>query len=152
MKKYYCSKTSVIEKNAKIGDGTKIWYFSHIMQDCKIGKNCNIGQNVCISPNVTIGDNVKIQKSLQGNIPNSIYEIRKYLYNNIIVELYYMINNYQYKSLIYKQIQIMIICMNNIQCISITGNLCFIMIKRSTAVIYNFSNSFISCYNSFNSI
>ena len=61
---YFSHQTAIIEKDCKIGANTKIWHFSHIMENCKIGKNCNIGQNVVISPNVVIGNNVKIQNNV----------------------------------------------------------------------------------------
>lgn len=63
-KDYFADETAVIDKNCSIGKGTKIWHFSHIMSDCKIGDNCNIGQNVVISPNVVLGNNVKIQNNV----------------------------------------------------------------------------------------
>lgn len=63
-KKVFMHETSIIEDTAEIGEGTKIWHFSHIMQGCKIGKNCTIGQNVVIAPNVSIGNNVKIQNNV----------------------------------------------------------------------------------------
>jgi len=47
-----------------MGNGTKIWHFSHIMPNCKIGQNCNIGQNVVVSPDVVLGDNVKVQNNV----------------------------------------------------------------------------------------
>ncbi len=47
-----------------IGEGVKIWHFSHIMADCKIGDNCNIGQNVLVSPQVVLGTNVKVQNNV----------------------------------------------------------------------------------------
>lgn len=56
--------TAVIDEGCEIGVGTKIWHFSHIMPNCKIGRNCNIGQNVVISPNVILGDNVKVQNNV----------------------------------------------------------------------------------------
>ena len=56
--------TAVIDDDAIIGDGTKIWHFSHIMSGCVIGKNCNIGQNVVISPGVVLGNNVKVQNNV----------------------------------------------------------------------------------------
>lgn len=59
---YHCS--SYIDTPSEIGQGTKIWHFSHIMSNAKIGKNCNIGQNVVISPNVILGDNVKVQNNV----------------------------------------------------------------------------------------
>ncbi|MCK6650211.1 MAG: N-acetyltransferase, partial [Bacteroidia bacterium] len=51
-------------QGCKIGKGTKIWHFSHIMPNCTLGENCNIGQNVVISPDVMLGRNVKIQNNV----------------------------------------------------------------------------------------
>ncbi|HEX6224084.1 MAG TPA: DapH/DapD/GlmU-related protein, partial [Chryseolinea sp.] len=62
--KYFSHPTAVIDEGADIGSGTKIWHFSHIMPDCKIGENCNIGQNVVISPAVVLGKNVKVQNNV----------------------------------------------------------------------------------------
>jgi UDP-2-acetamido-3-amino-2,3-dideoxy-glucuronate N-acetyltransferase len=62
--KYFAHATAVIDEGAKIGEGTKIWHFSHIMPDCVIGENCNIGQNVVISPGVVLGSNVKVQNNV----------------------------------------------------------------------------------------
>jgi len=62
--KYFAHETSVIDENCEIGEGTRIWHFSHIMSNCKIGKNCNIGQNVVISPEVILGNNVKVQNNV----------------------------------------------------------------------------------------
>ena len=61
---FFAHETAVIDKDCQIGEGTKIWHFSHIMSNCEIGNNCNIGQNVVISPQVKIGDNVKIQNNV----------------------------------------------------------------------------------------
>lgn len=60
----YIHPTSVVDENCNIGNGTKIWHFSHIMSGCTIGQNCNIGQNVVISPGVSIGNGVKIQNNV----------------------------------------------------------------------------------------
>lgn len=61
---YYVHPTAVIDKDCEIGAGTKIWHFSHIMTNCKIGKNCNLGQNVVVSPDVQLGNNVKVQNNV----------------------------------------------------------------------------------------
>jgi UDP-2-acetamido-3-amino-2,3-dideoxy-glucuronate N-acetyltransferase len=61
---YFAHETAVIDKGCEIGEGTKIWHFSHIMPGSKIGKNCNLGQNVVISPDVVLGNNVKIQNNV----------------------------------------------------------------------------------------
>lgn len=61
---YFAHETAVIDEGASIGDNTKIWHFSHVMPNCKIGTNCNIGQNVVISPDVILGNNVKVQNNV----------------------------------------------------------------------------------------
>ncbi len=61
---YYVHESSYIDEPCQIGAGTKIWHFSHIMQNAQIGENCNIGQNVVISPNVVLGSGVKIQNNV----------------------------------------------------------------------------------------
>jgi UDP-2-acetamido-3-amino-2,3-dideoxy-glucuronate N-acetyltransferase len=61
---YYAHETAVVDHGCKIGKGTKIWHFSHVMPDCEIGEDCNIGQNVVISPGVKLGRNVKIQNNV----------------------------------------------------------------------------------------
>jgi UDP-2-acetamido-3-amino-2,3-dideoxy-glucuronate N-acetyltransferase len=63
-KHYFSHETAVIDKGCEIGEGTKIWHFSHIMPNCKLGKKCNIGQNVVISPKVVLGNNVKVQNNV----------------------------------------------------------------------------------------
>ena len=62
--KFQAHESAYIDEGCQIGDGTKIWHFSHIMPGCTIGKNCNIGQNVVISPDVVLGNNVKIQNNV----------------------------------------------------------------------------------------
>jgi UDP-2-acetamido-3-amino-2,3-dideoxy-glucuronate N-acetyltransferase len=60
----YIHPTAIVESGAKIGEGSKIWHFSHIMPTAIIGENCNIGQNVFIADGVIIGNNVKIQNNV----------------------------------------------------------------------------------------
>ncbi len=61
---YFAHETAVVDMPTKIGKGTKIWHFSHIMKDAEIGENCNIGQNVVISPEVKLGNVVKVQNNV----------------------------------------------------------------------------------------
>src|SRR4030095_9585490 len=61
---YFAHESAVIDQGCIIGDGTKIWHFSHIMSNCVIGKNCNLGQNVVVSPQVVLGNNVKVQNNV----------------------------------------------------------------------------------------
>ncbi|HZK17739.1 MAG TPA: DapH/DapD/GlmU-related protein [Clostridia bacterium] len=63
-KDYFIHESSYIDEPCKIGKGTKIWHFSHVMQNAKIGEECNIGQNVVISPGVVLGNNVKVQNNV----------------------------------------------------------------------------------------
>lgn len=61
---YFAHPTAIIDEDCRIGKGTKIWHFSHIMSGCQLGENCNIGQNVVISPEVILGNNVKVQNNV----------------------------------------------------------------------------------------
>ncbi len=63
-KAYFAHPSAVIDAGCNIGEGTKIWHFSHIMPNCTLGKNCNIGQNVVVSPEVVLGNNVKVQNNV----------------------------------------------------------------------------------------
>lgn len=65
---FFAHETAIIDDHCDIGDGTKIWHFSHVMSNCKIGANCNLGQNVVVSPKVILGNNVRVQNNV------SIYE------------------------------------------------------------------------------
>jgi UDP-2-acetamido-3-amino-2,3-dideoxy-glucuronate N-acetyltransferase len=67
-KKFYAHPTAVVDEGCEIGEGVKIWHFSHIMPGCVIGNGCNIGQNVVVSPKVVLGKNVRVQNNV------SIYE------------------------------------------------------------------------------
>ena len=63
-KEFYAHPSAIIDEGCKIGTGTKIWHFSHIMSNCEIGEHCNIGQNVVISSEVVLGKNVKVQNNV----------------------------------------------------------------------------------------
>lgn len=63
-KKYFAHETAVVDAPCQIGEGVKIWHFSHIMSDCIIGDGCNLGQNVVVSPGVKLGKNVKVQNNV----------------------------------------------------------------------------------------
>ncbi len=65
---YFAHPSAIIDENVVIGEGTKIWHFSHVMSGSVLGENCNLGQNVVVSPKVTLGNNVRVQNNV------SIYE------------------------------------------------------------------------------
>lgn len=62
--KYQAHETAVIDEGCIIGEGTRIWHFTHIMTGSVIGRNCNLGQNVVVSPGVVLGNNVKVQNNV----------------------------------------------------------------------------------------
>jgi len=61
---FFAHETAVIDEGCKIGKGTKIWHFSHVMPNCELGESCNLGQNVVVSPGVKLGRNVKVQNNV----------------------------------------------------------------------------------------
>lgn len=63
-KNYFVHETAVVDEPCEIGEGTKIWHFSHVMSDCQLGERCNLGQNVVVSPGVILGKNVKVQNNV----------------------------------------------------------------------------------------
>ncbi|MEO6732473.1 MAG: acyltransferase [Ferruginibacter sp.] len=62
--KYFAHPSAVIDDNCTIGEGTKIWHFSHIMTGAVIGNNCNLGQNVFVASGVILGNNVRVQNNV----------------------------------------------------------------------------------------
>src|SRR5256712_13355349 len=64
MADFFAHESAYVDAGCQIGEGTKIWHFTHVMAGARIGRRCNIGQNVVISPQVVIGDNVKIQNNV----------------------------------------------------------------------------------------
>ena len=63
-KTWFAHPSAIIDDGAIVGNGTRIWHFSHLMPTCKVGQNCNIGQNTYIDNNVVIGNGVKIQNNV----------------------------------------------------------------------------------------
>ena len=63
-KDYFVHQSSYVDEPCRIGAGTKIWHFSHVMKNSTIGRNCNLGQNVLVSSDVRMGDNCKIQNNV----------------------------------------------------------------------------------------
>ena len=64
MEPFFVHESSYVDAGAEIGEGTKIWYFCHVLKGAKIGKGCNIGQNVMVDRDVVIGDRCKIQNNV----------------------------------------------------------------------------------------
>lgn len=68
MANYFIHNTSLVDDHVQIGDGTKIWHFSHVLSNTQIGTNCSFGQNCVVGPNVIMGNGIKVQNNI------SIYE------------------------------------------------------------------------------
>ena len=64
MPDYFVHETAAVDAPCRIGAGTRIWHFSHIMENCDIGERVNVGQNVVISPRCTVGNGCKIQNNV----------------------------------------------------------------------------------------
>ena len=65
---YFAHETAIVDDNVNIGEGTKIWHFSHVLSNTTIGENCSFGQNCVVGPKVTMGSGIKVQNNV------SIYE------------------------------------------------------------------------------
>jgi len=68
MSEPFVHESSYVDDDVEIGEGTKVWHFTHVMKGTRIGTNCTLGQNVLVGPNATVGNNVKIQNNV------SVYE------------------------------------------------------------------------------
>src|SRR2546428_3961351 len=64
MADYFVHESSYVDEGARIGKGTKIWHFCHIMPGAVIGERCNLGQNVVVMSGTRLGDNVKVQNNV----------------------------------------------------------------------------------------
>ena len=63
-KGYFCHESAIVDPGAQIGNGTKIWHFTHVMGKSRLGEGCNLGQNVFVADDVVLGNNVKVQNNV----------------------------------------------------------------------------------------
>ncbi|HPQ40897.1 MAG TPA: acyltransferase, partial [bacterium] len=61
---YFAHETAVVDRPSRIGEGTRIWHFSHVMKNVDIGENCIFGQNTFVASGVVVGSNVKVQNNV----------------------------------------------------------------------------------------
>jgi UDP-2-acetamido-3-amino-2,3-dideoxy-glucuronate N-acetyltransferase len=64
MSEFFIHPTAVVDEGARIGRGSKVWHFCHLMPDCELGEDCNLGQNVFVGKGVRLGNNVKVQNNV----------------------------------------------------------------------------------------
>ncbi len=98
---FYSHPTAVIDAGCDIGDGTKIWHFSHVMGEAKIGERCNLGQNVMIAAGVTIGKNVKIQNNVSVytgvTLEDDVFCGPSVVFTNVINPRSHIVRRHEYK-------------------------------------------------------
>ncbi|MBF0216682.1 MAG: N-acetyltransferase [Candidatus Omnitrophica bacterium] len=105
--KYFVHHTAVIDDEVVIGDGTKIWFFSHILKGSRIGENCILGQNVAIGPNVTVGSGCKIQNNVS-LYPGTVLEDNVFIgpsavFTNVLTPRAFIERKDEFKQTIVKQ-------------------------------------------------
>ena len=107
MANYFVHESSYVDEPCEIGDGVKIWHFSHIMANCTIGKGCNIGQNVVVSSNVVLGSNVKVQNNVsiyEGVIcEDDVFLGPSMVFTNVINPRSAIIRKHEYKKTVVKK-------------------------------------------------
>lgn len=107
VKRYSAHPTAVIDEPCEVGDGTKIWHFSHVMANCRIGKGCNLGQNVVISPDVKIGNNVKIQNNVSVytgvELEDDVFCGPSMVFTNVINPRSHVVRRNEYKRTLVKK-------------------------------------------------
>jgi UDP-2-acetamido-3-amino-2,3-dideoxy-glucuronate N-acetyltransferase len=99
---YSAHATAVIDQPSEIGEGTRIWHFSHVMANSKIGRNCNVGQNVVISPGVVIGNNVKIQNNVSVYtgviLEDDVFCGPSMVFTNVVNPRSHIVRRHEYKA------------------------------------------------------
>ncbi|HKW35516.1 MAG TPA: Gfo/Idh/MocA family oxidoreductase [Candidatus Acidoferrum sp.] len=104
---YFAHATAVIDSPCEIGEGTKIWHFSHIMPGTRIGRGCNIGQNVVIGPNVSVGNNIKIQNNVSVytgvELEDDVFCGPSMVFTNVINPRSHIIRKHEYKKTLVKR-------------------------------------------------
>jgi UDP-2-acetamido-3-amino-2,3-dideoxy-glucuronate N-acetyltransferase len=103
----YIHPSSVIDEGAKIGTGTRVWHFSHLMPGSIVGENCIIGQNVFIDRNVFVGNGVKIQNNVSVyngvTIENDVFLGPSVVFTNVINPRSFIERKNEFKTTLVKQ-------------------------------------------------
>ena len=104
---YFAHPTAVVDADCEIGEGTKIWHFTHVMSGCILGKGCNLGQNVVISPGVRIGNNVKIQNNVSVytgvELEDDVFCGPSMVFTNVINPRSHIVRKHEYRKTVVKQ-------------------------------------------------
>ncbi len=107
MAEYFVHSSSFVDDNVNIGNGTKIWHFSHILRGSKIGTNCSLGQNCVVGPNVTIGSGVKVQNNIsiyEGvEVENDVFLGPSVVFTNVINPRAFIVRRDEFKKTLLKK-------------------------------------------------
>lgn len=107
MDKYFTHPTAIIDSGAEIGEGSKIWHWSHVSGGAKIGKSCVLGQNVFIANKVVIGNRVKIQNnvSVYDNVflDDDVFCGPSMVFTNVINPRAHIERKHEYKDTVVKK-------------------------------------------------
>ncbi len=128
--KFFAHPTAVIDEGCEIGNGVKIWHFSHVLPGSVIGDDCNIGQNVVVSAGVKLGKNVKVQNNVslyEGVIcEDDVFLGPSMVFTNVINPRSAIVRKHEYKHTLVKKgasigANATIVCGNNIGEFSFIG-------------------------------
>lgn len=107
MPDFFIHNTSVVDDNVQIGEGTKIWHFSHLLSNTKIGNHCSFGQNCVIGPNVTIGNRVKVQNNISiydgVEVEDDVFLGPSMVFTNIINPRSFIVRKEEFKKTLLKK-------------------------------------------------
>lgn len=100
-------ETSIVDDNVQIGDGSKIWHFSHILSGSRIGENCSFGQNCVVGPNVTLGNGVKVQNNISiydgVEIEDDVFLGPSMVFTNVINPRSFIVRKEEFKKTLLKK-------------------------------------------------
>jgi UDP-2-acetamido-3-amino-2,3-dideoxy-glucuronate N-acetyltransferase len=104
---YFVHESSYVDQPCTIGAGTKIWHFSHVMKNCRIGQQCNIGQNVVISSGCVVGNNVKIQNNVSVytgvELEDDVFCGPSMVFTNVVTPRSHVSRKHDYKQTLVKR-------------------------------------------------
>ncbi|WP_299361328.1 acyltransferase [Winogradskyella sp.] len=107
MSDFFVHKSSYVDDNVSIGNGTKIWHFSHIMKETIIGENCSFGQNCVVGPSVTIGNGVKVQNNISiykgVTIEDDVFLGPSMVFTNVINPRSFIVRRDEFKDTLLKK-------------------------------------------------
>jgi len=106
-KRPFIHPTAVVDAPSEIGEGTKIWHFSHVLPHSRLGKNCNVGQNVVIGPDVAIGNNVKVQNNVSiytgVELEDDVFCGPSMVFTNVVNPRSHIIRKHEYRKTLVKR-------------------------------------------------